>query len=70
MKQAGDIATMMSLCSINLKLGKSLQFIFLAQLRQGDVREGVVNQNTHEVGQCLTLSSCSALLQYNPKPHS
>ena len=54
MKQAGDIATMTSLYSVNLKLGKSLEFIFRSQPRQGDVSEGVLNQNTHERGQSVT----------------
>ena len=54
MIQAGDIATMTSWYIVNMKLGKSLEFILHSQVRQGDVREGVVNQNTHELGQCLT----------------
>jgi len=54
MKQAGVIATRTSLYSVVLKLGKSLEFIFRSQLRQGEVREGMVNQNPHELVQCLT----------------
>jgi hypothetical protein len=47
MKQAGDIAKMTSWYSVNLKLGKSLEFVFRSQPMQIDVREGVVNHNTH-----------------------
>ena len=54
MKQAGDIAKLTSWYSVNMKLGKSLQFIFRSQPRQDDVREGVLNQNTHERGQSVT----------------
>jgi hypothetical protein len=50
MKQAGDIAKL-TWYSVNLKLGKSLEFVFHSRPRQGDVQEGVVNQNTHERGQ-------------------
>ena len=54
MKQAGDIATITSRYSVNMKLVKITEFNFRSQLRQGYFREGVVNRNTQERGQSLT----------------
>ena len=45
---------MTSWYSVNLKLGKTLEVNFRSQPRQGGVREGVMNQNTHEHGQSVT----------------
>jgi hypothetical protein len=59
MNQAGDIATVTSWYSVSLTLGKSLEFIFQSQPKQGDVREGVLNKNTHERGQSVT---CTIML--------
>jgi len=53
MEQAGDIAKMTSWYSVNLKLGKTLEVNFRPQPRKGGVREGVLNQNTHERGQSV-----------------
>ena len=53
MRQAGDIATMTSWYRVNIKLGKSLKFILRFRLRQGEVREGVVDQNTNERDQSV-----------------
>jgi len=45
---------MTSWYSVNLKLGKTLEVNFRSQPRQGGVREGVMNQSTHEHGQSIT----------------